>query len=144
MVLIFSSDAVIQVTAPCEDPLSQRPDDQCSLLKNLALALLWQRQCPESIQCFFEVARTRTRPVAAEQCFVRDLRQTRKVLEQLPGWNAADVQVHIGMTAYQEEGGVHPERAPAMGEHNLELRKINRYIVDVNRVSILVARAGKN
>jgi hypothetical protein len=31
-----------------------------------------------------------------------------------------------------------------VGQHNLELRKINRHIVNVNRVSIPVACAGKD
>src|ERR1019366_2391702 len=156
IVLLSSFGAVIKVTMPCENPrskespairetaLSQRPEGQRGALKNLAFGFLGQRECAESIQRFLDLARTRTRPVAAEHGFVRDLRQTRKVLEQLPRRNAADVQVNIRMATHQEKGGVHPEWAPAMGEHNLELRKINRHIVDVNRVSILVARAGEN
>ena len=58
IILFSSSDAVIQVTTPCdneslavwETELLQRPDGQCSLPKNLVLVFLRQWERPESIQ----------------------------------------------------------------------------------------------
>src|SRR5450756_2146837 len=44
----------------------------------------------------------------------------------------------------QEKGSVHPERPASMCQHNLQVRKIDRYIVDVDRVPVLAARAGKD
>ena len=68
----------------------------------------------------------------------------RKVFQQCLGRDAADVQIDVGMPAQQKECSVHPERPPAMCQQNLQPGKINRDIIDVNGVSVLVARAVKN
>src|SRR5271157_243923 len=146
------------------DPLRQasfslpsiRPDSKRHLAENALLCLRRQWQCPEGVerflqwQCpegverFLDVAHAWAGPVAAEERFVGDLLQTRKVLEQVRRRNAADVHVNIGMAAYQEEGSVHPERPASMCQHNLQVGEIDRYIVDVDRVAVLAARARKD
>src|SRR5712692_10543507 len=121
---------------------SARPDGKRGLAENATLCLRRQRQCPERIERFLDAVHAWAGPVAAVKRLVCDLRQAREVLEQLCRRNAADVQVNIGMAAHQEEGSVHPQRPASMGEHNLQFRKIDRYIVYVNRVPVLVACAG--
>src|SRR5439155_21401227 len=93
---------------------SARPDSKRGLAENVPLCLRWQRQCPERVQRFFNVAHPRSRPVATEQRLVRDLWQARKVLEQVRRGNAADVEINIGMAAHEEGGGVQPERPASM------------------------------
>src|SRR5579862_1983633 len=48
------------------------------------------------------------------------------------------------MAAQQEKCGVHPERTATVGEQNFQLGEIDGDIVDVNRITVLVAGAGEN
>src|SRR5271157_1886248 len=120
------------------------PDAKRHLAENAPLCLRRQWQCPEGVERFLDVAHAWAGPVAAEERFAGDLWQARKVLEQVRRRNATNIQVNIGMAAHQEEGSVHPKRPASMCKHNLQVRKIDRYIVDVNRVPVLAARARKD
>src|SRR5271166_6395932 len=123
---------------------SIRPDGKRHLAENAPLCLRRQWQRPEGVERFLDVAHAWAGPVATKKRFVGDLCQARKVLEQVRRRNAANIQVNIGMAAYQEERSAHPKRPASMCEHDLQVGKIDRYIVDVDRVSVLVARARKD
>src|ERR1019366_3869262 len=113
---------------------SIRPDGKRHLAENEPLGFRRQWQRPEGVEGVLDVVHAWPWPVATEERFVGDLFQARKVLQQVRRRNATDVQVNIGMAAYQEKGSAHPERPASMGKHNLQVRKIDRYIVDVDRV----------
>src|SRR5271157_3315515 len=141
----FPERSLIQ-SSPTDEFLlpSVRPNGKRHLAENAPLCLRRQWQCPEGVERFLDVAHAWAGPVAPEERFVGDLWQARKVLEQVRRRNATNIQVNIGMAAHQEEGSVHPKRPASMCKHNLQVRKIDRYIVDVYRVTVLAARARKD
>src|SRR6202790_5106423 len=54
------------------------------------------------------------------------------------------VQINIGMAPHQKECRLHPQRASAMSQQDLQLGEIDGHVVKVNGIAILVARTGKN
>ena len=50
----------------------------------------------------------------------------------------------MGWRRTEKEGGLHPERAPAVGQQNFQPGKIDGHVVDVDRIAVLVARAREN
>ena len=73
-----------------------------------------------------------------------DLFQPRKIPQQRLRWNAADIKKNVGMPPHQEERAVHPQRTSAVREKNLQVREINGDVVNINWITVFVARAGKD
>src|SRR5258707_5354256 len=69
-----------------------------------------QRQGQELIDVLPKVFHARTGPVGAPQHTIHDLRQAGKVLQQLGGRNARDVEPDFPMTSQDEERLLHVER----------------------------------
>src|ERR1700747_764308 len=122
---------------------SRGPERQSGLAQDLFLHRLCHRQRAEFIEILLDIRNARPGPVRAEQRFVCDLFQAREVLQQGLWRNAADIEVYVGMTADQEECGLHPERAATVSEQYLELGEIHGDVVDVDRITVLVACSGK-
>ena len=98
----------------------------------------------EFLEILLDVWNTRARPIGAKQRFVGNLLEPRKILQQRLRRNAADVEIDVGMPPDEKKRSVHPERPPAVCQQDLELGEIDRDIVNVDRISILVARAGED
>src|SRR5580700_7462413 len=93
---------------------SGRPDRQCSLAQDLLLHLSAQRESAELFEILSNVRNSRAGPVRPEKRLVRNLLETREIRQQGLRWDAADVEIDVGMPADEEERRLHPERASAM------------------------------
>src|SRR5881396_4441864 len=83
------------------------------------LLLVRERQGQKLIDVLPKVFHARTGPVGAPQHTVHDLRQAGKVLQQLGGRNARDVEPDFPMTSQDEERLVHVKRPPTMRHDQL-------------------------
>src|SRR5664280_2100833 len=91
-----------------------RPDLERRLAQYLIFRAFTQRERSKLGQVLLDLGNTWPRPVGAEQRFVRDLFQPRKILQKRFGRDAADVQIDVAVSAHQKEGSVHPQRTPAV------------------------------
>src|SRR5580658_4701311 len=123
---------------------SSRPDTQRCLAQDLLLKSFIQWQRPEFIKILLNVRHPRTRPIRTEQSLVRNLFETRKILEQALGRDPADVEIHVGMAANEKECGLHPERTPPMRQQDPELGKIDSDVVDIHRIAVLISCSRKD
>src|SRR5438067_5364608 len=121
-----------------------RPDLQCRLTENLLLNAAAEGQRAEIIKIALDVGHAGAGPIGAEERLGGDLFQARKILQQSFRWDAADIQIDIWMATDKKERGLHPKWTPAVRQQNLEPRKVYCNIVHVNRITELVACAGKN
>src|ERR1700691_4770153 len=128
----------------CNSPWLFRPDRGCSPAQNLFLHLFANRQRFEVVQILLDVWDARAGPVRAELSLVCELLETREIFEQRFRWNAADVEINVGVPAKQKECGLHPKRTTAVRQQDFEVREIDCHIVKVDRIAILVAGSGKD
>src|SRR5437588_9137319 len=120
---------------------SSRKQSQRIGLENGLLVRVAQGQREELIDVHAHVLHPRTRPVRAPHDPVGELRETRKVLQQACGRNPGDVEPHSGMTAQHEERLFHIQRPAAVGHHDRQVGKVDRDVVELERVAVLGARA---
>src|SRR5689334_18571696 len=80
----------------------RRPDLQRGLAEDLLLHRRGQGEFLELVQVLLDVRNAGAGPVRPEQRLVRDLFQSREVLQQYFGRDAADVKMHVAMAAQQE------------------------------------------
>src|SRR3989454_12383124 len=83
------------------------------------LLLVRERQGQELIDVLTEVFHSRTGPVRTPQHAVHDLRQAGKVLQQLGGRNARDVEPDFPMASQDKERLLHVQRPAAMRHDEL-------------------------
>src|SRR5688572_29994535 len=109
------------------------------LVEDASLCLLGKAQRRNC--CRVELDRFRhRRPVGPEDVFGRLTHHIRKVIEQPPGHEPGHVDVHVRLVRGQEATHVVPEAAATMRHHQCQLRKIDRHIIEVDRVTILDPR----
>src|SRR5947209_19246413 len=70
--------------------------------------------------------------------------QAREVLQQRLRRYPADIQVHVFVASDEEEGSVHPEGAPTVCQQDAEFGEVHGYVVEVDGIAVLVARAGED
>src|SRR5439155_20430345 len=73
-----------------------------------------QRQGQELIDVLPEILHTGAGPIGAPQHAVYDLRQAGKVLQQLGGRNACDIEPDLPMTSQAEKRFLHVQRTSAV------------------------------
>src|ERR671918_393282 len=83
--------------------LASRKKSERIVLEYRVLVLGRERQRQELVDVPAEVTHTGTRPVGPPEDAGRDLREAGKVLQELAGRNAGDVEPHVLMTSQDEK-----------------------------------------
>src|SRR2546428_962134 len=96
------------------------------------LLLVRERQGQELIDVLTEVFHSRTGPVGTPQHAVHNLREAGKILQQLGGRNARDVEPDFPMTSQDKESFLHVERPSAVCHYQLQIRKIDGDVVQLH------------
>src|SRR2546425_2937072 len=123
---------------------SSRKQSQRIGLENRLLVRVAERQRQELVDVDPHVLHTRTRPVRAPQDPIRQLRETRKVLQQPGGRYPGDVEPHPAVASQNEKCLLHVQRPAAVRHDDAEIGKIDRHVVEVHRVAVLGAGPGEN
>src|SRR5437879_7332054 len=123
---------------------SSRKQSQRIGLENRLLVRVAERQRQELVDVDPHVLHTRTRPVRAPQDPIRQLRETRKVLQQSGGRYPGDVEPHPPMASQNEKRLLHVERPAAVRHHDAEIGKVDRDVVELHRIAVLGAGPGEN
>src|SRR3989454_5832588 len=102
-----------------------------------------EREREKLVDVQLHVLHPRTRPVGAPQHAVGDLGEARKVLQQPGGGNPGHVEPDLRVPSKNEECLLHVQRASPMGHHELQVREVDRDVVQLHRIAVLGSRAGK-
>src|SRR5215470_3367013 len=121
-----------------------RPDRKCSSAENLLFGRVRQRQPAKLLEILFDLGHARTWPISTEQGLMCDLLQPREILQQALRWNAADVEINVGVPPHEKERRVCPQRTTTMREQDSQLGEIYGDIVNKYGIAVLVARTGKD
>src|SRR5213079_2712916 len=123
---------------------SSRKQGQRIGLENRLLVRVAERQRQELVDVEPHIFHARARPVGAPEDLIRELRQTRKVLQQAGGRYPGDVEPHPPVASQNEKRLLHVERPAAVRHYDAEIGKIDRDVVELHRVAVLGARPGEN
>src|SRR6266571_6773931 len=118
-------------------PASRRKESQRIGLEDRPLLVLGQRQAEELIDVHAEVFDAGAWPIRPPQRPVHDLREAGKVLQELPGRNAGDVEPDVGVPPQNEERLLHIEGPPAVRHDDAQVGKVDGDIVELHRVAVL-------
>src|SRR5881409_2365650 len=123
---------------------SSRKQSQRIGFENRLLVRVAERQRQELVDVEPHVFHARARPVGAPEDPIRELRETRKVLQQPGGRYPGDVEPHRPVASQNEKCLLHVQRPTAVRHHDAEIGKIDRHVVEVHRVAVLGAGPGEN
>src|SRR5712691_5623801 len=119
---------------------SRRKESQRIGLEDRPLLVLGERQSEELIDVLAEILDARARPVRAPQRAADDLREAGKVLQELHGRNAGDVEPDVGVPPQDEERFLHVQGPAAVRHDDPQIGEIDGHVVELHRIAVLGAR----
>jgi len=92
------------------------------LAQNLVLKA-WLSGSARNSSRFFLMSRTPARASPCRKGFCARSLPGAEILQQSLRWNAADVEIDVGMPPHQKERGLHPQRASSVARRMVSLGK---------------------
>ena len=127
-----------------DSPGTIRIEAQAVLTQDLPLNHGQQRQREKLIEILTQILDARAGPVGAPYGLVGDFTEARKVVEQLRRRDTRDLEPDIGVPPEDEKRLLAPERAAAMGHHDLKIGEIDRHIVQLERIAVFGSCTGED
>ena len=123
---------------------SRWPNGQRGRAQNLLLHQIAEWKSSELIEIFLDLGTPGPGQSVPNRVLSAISSRRGKYLSSVFGGMPLMLKIDVGMTPHQEECGLHPERASAVRQQDLQLRKVHGYVVHVDGIAILVPRSGKN